>query len=122
MAKSTTTPVDAKTIRLAFAAGEFAVTDAALTSLSPSARGRLHPEAVEAFEATHPGQVYAGPHRKSEPTVTLPVTRKSKSGATLKRPVTVPRSQVRALAGVMGKRGRLSAADISRATAAYMAK
>jgi len=137
MSKNIATPVSAKTVRAAFAAGEFTAPTEALPSLlggknvkvdgvlthvpSPSGlvRGRLNPAAVEAFNAQVKGKVYAGEKTKVEDkTITLDLRKPNAKGAMLKRPEAFPVSQVRALAGISGRKGRISREALARATEA----
>ena len=53
--------------------------------------------------------------------VTLPTTKPNARGARMKRPVTLPISEVRSLAGAEGRKGRLSKAQVAQATEAYEA-
>lgn len=119
------TLVTAARVREAFANGEFTAPDAALPSLvgrngDGRVRGRLNPLAVEAFNEQVKGEAYAGEKSPLEGAkmVTLPLTKPNAKGALLKRPEDFPMSEVRRLAGVEGKKGRLSKADIARATEA----
>lgn len=123
MSKSVSTPVSAKTVRAAFAAKAFEAPAAALPSLVGNgprgARGRLHPAAREAFEAAHPGFVVAEKTVSDEPTVEIVPVRQDKAGRTRRlkaRQVAV--SEVRALAGTVGKRGRLGKVEIAAAAEA----
>ncbi len=130
MSKSTTSPVlvNAARVREAFRAGLFTAPDAALPSLMGKngdgrVRGRLNPLAVEAFNAGVKGEQYAGEKSTVESkSVTLPLTKMSAAGARLKRPESFPLSQVRTLAGVEGKKGRLSSAEVARAAEAVVAQ
>jgi hypothetical protein len=138
MTKNLAAPVNAKFIRTAFANGEFTAPDSALVSLtgrgvkvvkgetvqvgSGLIRGRLHPSAVAAFLAVNPDASYQEKSVAEAKMVTVPVTKTSKTGATLKRPVSLPISQVRALAGSGDKKGRLSSADVVAAARAFEAQ
>lgn len=112
-------------IRAAFHNGDLTVPDEALPSMTGGpqgrGRGRVHKAAVAAFIETNPGAVYA---EKTVPakTVTLPVTKKSKTGATLKRPVEVSLAEARRLSGTVGQKGRLSNASVEAAARAYEAE
>lgn len=136
---SNPTLVSARTIRTAFQTGALkveAVKDAKGKVVSPASilgkagdgkvvRGRLHPAFIEAYKAANPGHDYRekavkSTGGKSSGTVTLPVTKTSKSGATLKRPVEVPMAEFRRLSGTT--RGRVGAKAVEAATAAYMAE
>jgi hypothetical protein len=127
MSKSTTAPVlvSAARIREAFQAGLFTAPDAALPSLIGSkgdgnVRGRLNPLAVEAFEAQVKGEQYAGEKQGglgvASKTVEVPMF-SPKTGRPVKsRTLTI--GEVRTLAGVEGRKGRLSAAHIAAAAKA----
>lgn len=121
------TLVPASRVREAFRAGLFTAPDAALPCLIGKngdgvVRGRLNPLAVEAFNEQVKGEQYAGEKSPVESKqVTLATTKMNAAGARLKRPVTLSLAQVRDLAGVKGKKGRLSAAEVATATAAYEA-
>ena len=131
--RSVATPVSAKRVRAAFAAGEFTAPDEALPSLiggsytktggfvestSGLVRGRLNPAAIEAFNAQVKGEVYAGEKSNVEArTVEVPMF-SPKTGRPVK-PVTKTLAEVRAAAGVEGKKGRLSQADLHRAAVAF---
>lgn len=124
MSKSTITLVPASRVRAAFAAGEFTAPEAALPSLigakgDGKVRGRLNPLAIAAFNEQVKGEQYAGEKSKVEAkSVTLPLTKMNAAGARLKRPEAFPLSEVRALAGVVGKKGRLSSAEVKAAAEA----
>lgn len=128
MSKSNITLVPASRVREAFAAGEFTAPEAALPSLvgkngDGRVRGRLNPLAVEAFNEQVEGEQYAGEKSPVESKqVTLPLTKMNAKGARLKRPEAFPLSEVRALAGVVGKKGRLSAAEVAKAAEAVEAQ
>lgn len=126
MAKRNLVPVTAREIREAFARGEFTARDESLPSLrggdSGKVRGRISPSAVEDFLAVNPDRVLVKSAEAEVKTVTLPLTKTSARGATLKRPEAFPIAEVRRLAGVEGKRGRLSKEHIAKATAAVMAE
>lgn len=124
MSKSTITLVPASRVRAAFAAGEFKVEDAALPSLigrngDGKVRGRLNPLAVKAFNEQVDGEEYAGEKSAVESkSITLPLTKMNAAGARLKRPESFPLAEVRRFAGVEGKKGRLSAAEVAKAVEA----
>jgi hypothetical protein len=125
MSKSkSVTLVPASRVRAAYAEGLFTVPDAGLACLigrngDGRVRGRLNPIAVEAFNEQVEGEQYAGEKSPVESkTVTLPLTKMNAKGARLKRPEDFPLSEVRRLAGVSGKKGRLSAAEIAKAAEA----
>lgn len=132
---SNTIKVNAARVRAAFAAGEFTAPDAALPSLLGGSytktkgyqagtgviRGRLNPLAVEAFNEQVKGEVYAGEKAKDAvggnvKTVEVPMF-SAKTGRPVKS-VTRTLSEVRTLAGVEGKKGRLSKADLLAAAVA----
>jgi hypothetical protein len=119
------TPVPAKFIRAAARNGEVTVTDAALDCVlggpQGRGRGRLNKDLIAAFEAENPAYVYAGEKSDKEvKSVTLDLTKPNARGARLKRPETVAISEVRKRAGVVGKVGRLSKADLSKAADSIM--
>lgn len=117
------TPVPAKRVRAAFAEGLFTAPDKALPSLigkngDGKVRGRLHPEAVAAFNEQVKGEVYAGEKSKVEQkTVEVPMF-SPKTGRPVK-PVVKTLAEVRAAAGISGKKGRISASDLHRAALAF---
>jgi hypothetical protein len=128
MSKSNITLVPASRVRAAFAAGEFTAPEAALPSLvgkngDGRVRGRLNPLAVAAFNEQVKGEQYAGEKSPVESkSITLPLTKTTAAGAKVKRPEAFPLSEVRALAGVVGKKGRLSASEVETATQAVIAQ
>ncbi len=128
MSKPTITLVPAARVREAYREGLFTAPDEALASLvgangSGKVRGRLNPAAIAAFNEQMTGEQYAGEKSPVEGrTVTLPLTKVNAKGARLKRPETFPLSEVRSLAGVVGKKGRLSAAEIAKAAEAVEAQ
>lgn len=127
MSKRKVTEVNADFIRKAAREGRVTLTDAALPAFTSGpqghGRGRLPKSAIEAFEAENPGYVYAGEKSRHEGRqVTLPLTKPNARGARLKRPEAFPVSQVRALAGVTGKAGRLSEAEKAKAAEAVMSE
>lgn len=128
MSKSNITLVPASRVREAFAQGLFTAPEAALPSLvgkngDGRVRGRLNPLAVEAFNAQVEGEQYAGEKSAVEgKTITLPLTKMTAAGARVKRPETFPLARVRSLAGVEGKKGRLSKAEVERAAEAVIAE
>lgn len=131
--RSVATPVSAKRVRAAFVAGEFTAPDEALPSLlggtytktggfvqseSGLVRGRLNPAAIAAFNEQVSGEVYAGEKVNVEArTIEVPMF-SPKTGRPVKSLVK-PISEVRAAAGVEGKKGRLSAADLHKAAVAF---
>lgn len=139
MSNSTTAPVlvaTAAVVREAFAAGKFTAPEKALPSLN-SGRGRISPVAVEAFLASKAGKGYTMPFLGNTDSEGNPVVKVSKPAATIEvprvsvdakgrrrtlKPVTMTVAEVRALAGVEGKRGRLSKAAIEAAGAAHVAQ
>lgn len=146
MAKSASTPVAAKTIRTAFTDGTLdphnvpaldangnvrTDKDGNVILADPACifgkgnsgvvRGRLNPAFVRVYtEAT--GNTYAEKSVAEGRTLTLPLTKMNAKGARLKRPETFPVAEVRRLAGVEGKTGRLSSASIAKAAAAVEAE
>lgn len=133
MAKSTLTRVNSKTVRTAFVTGALdasKVIDAKGNPVSTASlfgadgtgekvRGRLKPEFVQAFLDANPGTEFVEGAQANVKTVEVP--RKSAKGRDLK-PAVLPIAEVRALAGVEGKKGRLSRADLARAGQALMAQ
>ena len=125
MAKRKVVQVNAQFIRQAAREGRVTLTDADLPAFTGGpqgrGRGRLPKSAIAAFEAENPGFVYAGEKSAVEQkTVTLPLTKPNARGAMLKRPEDFPIKEVRQRAGVVGKKGRLSAADLTRAAESVM--
>lgn len=81
-------------------------------------RGRIHPAFRDAYLAANPGHVFGeGEDAPASRTVNLPLV-SAKTGRAIK-PVEVPVSEAKRLAGVEGKRGRLSSEELARAAAAY---
>lgn len=133
MAKAKTL-VTASTIREAFRNGTLNVADvkdAKGNPVSPASilgadgtgtkvRGRLNPAFVAHFVANTPGTAYKEKVAERK-TRALTYTVKDKAGRSRKREVTLTIAEVRALAGVTGKKGRLSQADLDRAGEAYAA-
>jgi len=122
-------PVDAATIRAAFHNGDLdpaKVVDGKGEQVNPAClfggpqgrgRGRLNPAFVQAFIDANPGATYDQKGANAQPkTVSVPRT-SPKTGRPVK-PTVLPLSEVRALAGVSGKRGRLSSTDLANAAAA----
>lgn len=124
--KNIATPVPAKRVREAFAQGLFTVPDEGLACLvgkngDGKVRGRLNPIVVEAFNAQVTGEVYAGEKSPVEAkSVTLALTKPNAKGARLKRPESFPLAEVRKRAGVEGKAGRLSKANLAAAADSIM--
>lgn len=133
MAKSALTPVTTKTVRMAFVTGALdasKVVDAKGNPVSTASllgadgtgekvRGRLKPEFIDAYVAANPGTVFVeGPDANVK---TVEVPRKSAKGRDLK-PAVLPIAEVRRLAGIEGKKGRLSKADLAKAGAALVAQ
>lgn len=122
------TPVPAKVVRKFAREGRITVTDKALASVmgrdgsGERVRGRLHPEVIAAFNAENgEGLVYAGEKSSAEAKqVTLDLTKPNARGARLKRPEAFPIAEIRARAGVEGKKGRLSRADLTAAAESVM--
>lgn len=117
------TLVSAARVREAFTAGLFTAPDEALPSLvgrngDGRVRGRLNPLAVKAFNEQVKGERYAGEKSEVEAkTVTLTMY-SPKTGRAVK-PITKPIAEVRKAAGVEGKKGRLSKADLHAAALAF---
>jgi hypothetical protein len=83
-------------------------------------RGRVHPAHVEVFLAANPGTVFGeGEDAPPARTAMLPLL-SAKTGKPIK-PVEVSVTEAKALAGVKGKRGRLSSDELARAAKAYQA-
>ncbi len=81
-------------------------------------RGRIHPAHRDVFLAANPGTVFGeGDNAPASRTVDLPLV-SAKTGRPIK-PVNVPVAEAKRLAGVEGKRGRLSSAELVAAAAAY---
>ena len=88
------------------------------TRKSPgNVRGRIHPAHVQVFLDANPGTVF-GEGENAPAARTIKVPRKGANGRALS-PVTLPVSEAKALAGVAGKRGRMSSAELEAAGAAY---
>jgi hypothetical protein len=128
MGKSNVTLVPASRVREAFAEGLFKAPEAALPSLvgkngDGRVRGRLNPLAIEAFNEQVKGEQYAGEKSAVEAKmVTLPLVKPNAKGALLKRPEAFPVSEVRRLAGIEGRKGRISKAAIATAAEAVQAE
>jgi hypothetical protein len=132
--RNVATPVSIKTIRTAFQDGTLDATKVVDSKGNPvnansvlgrdgdvsRVRGRIHPAFVAAYVEANPGSVYAEKSAVEQSTITLPVTKTSKSGATLARPVEVPLSEFRRLSGQA--MGRPSAAAKATAADAYKAE
>lgn len=119
-------PVSAARVREAYRAGLFKAPDAALPSLVGAktkgvVRGRLNPLAVEAFNKAMKakGEVYGGEKSgiTASKTVEVPMF-SAKTGRPVK-PITKTLDEVRAAAGITGKKGRISKADLHRAALAF---
>lgn len=110
-------PVSARTIREAYRAGEFNAPEVAQTSLAEGARGRLHPKAVEAYLKVNKGAAYREKSVAEQPTVEVPYVKRNKRGARLNRKATMTVAEVRRLAGIEGRRGRLPKSAIEKASA-----
>jgi hypothetical protein len=81
-------------------------------------RGRIAPFFRDAYLAANPGHVFGeGESAPPARTVALPLV-SQKTGRPIK-PVTVSVTEAKALAGVEGKRGRLSSDELARAAKAY---
>ena len=86
---------------------------------STKVRGRIHPAFVAAFNAVNKSVQYAEKRVKAEAMVEIPrVSVDSKGRKRALKPVTLPASEVRALAGESGKRGRIGKDTIAKASAA----
>lgn len=120
MSKNTKATATAKDIRAWFASNPSKVDESFATSLKPNARGRLHPKAVEVFQAATK-QSYAK-STTAERFITLQATKVNAAGA--KRSVTlkVPAAEVRSFLGAEGKRGRLSSEGLAKAGAHFVAQ
>lgn len=134
--RSIQTPVPAKRIRQAFQSNErgldaLTIVDSKGKPVSPNAvlgrdgdvsrvRGRLNPAHVAAFLDKFPEHTYAEKSQAEGKSISLPVTKTSKSGATLQRPVDVPMSEFRRLSGQA--KGRPSRESLTRAAEAYKAE
>jgi hypothetical protein len=118
MARKTLTPVPAKAVRSFFAENPTLVPDAALVSLRPGQRGRLHPDAVAVFNERNAeqGVEYV---TGNVPGSMVTFTYTQPSGRKAKATEFVADSDLRALAGdLAGERGRLSAAATEAALTA----
>lgn len=133
MSKSALKPVSAKVIRTAFRDGTLdasKVVDANGKPVNPVSifgtdgdvsrcRGRLNPAFAEFYVANVKGTSYS---EKVAEVSTIEVPLNSpKTGRPIK-PVTLPVSEVRALAGISGKAGRISKADLAKAGEAWQAR
>lgn len=129
MSKSKSIVVNTATIRAAFM-GDNALTPAegvstaslfganGTASAPVKVRGRIHPAHRDVFLAANPGTVFGeGENAPAKRTVDLPLV-SEKTGRPIK-PVTVPVTEAKRLAGVEGKRGRLSSDELVAAAAAY---
>ncbi len=85
-------------------------------------RGRLNPAFVRVFLDANPDATYAEKSGAEAATVEVPLVKRSKTGARLKRPERLPVAEVRALAGVSGQKGRLSSASLLKAAEAIQAQ
>lgn len=134
MAKSKTL-VTAAAIRKAFQSGALNVADVVDAKGNPvnpvsvlgrdgdtsRIRGRVNPAFAAHFVANTPGTEYKEKVAERK-TRDLTYSVKDKAGRSRKRSVTLTIAEVRALAGVTGKKGRLSQADLDRAGEAYAAR
>jgi hypothetical protein len=120
MSKNTAKTATAKDIRAWFTANPSKVDESFSTSLKPNARGRLHPKAVEVFQAATK-QSYTK-STTAERFITLQATKVNAAGA--KRAVTlkVSAAEVRAFLGAEGKRGRLSSEGLAKAGQHFVAQ
>ena len=128
--RSVKTPVSAKTIRTAFRDGTLNVKDVKDANGKPvnpvsifgpegdqsRCRGRLNPAFAAFYTEKVKGTTYAEKSGADERTVEVPRV-SAKTGRAIK-PTVLPIAEVRALAGVSGKKGRLSKADLTAAAEA----
>lgn len=128
--RSVKTPVSAKTIRTAFRDGTLNVKDVKDANGKPinpvsvlgadgdasRCRGRLLPAFAAFYTEKFPNTTYAEKSGADERTVEVPRV-SAKTGRPVK-PTRLPIAEVRALAGVSGKKGRLSKADLLAAAEA----
>lgn len=128
--KNALAPVSAKFVRAAFRDGTLdaskvvdakgnAVNTASLFGASGDStkvRGRIHPAFVAAFNESGLG-TYAEKSVAEKNMVTVPLN-SPKTGRPIK-PVSLPIGEVRVLAGIVGKKGRISSADLANAGRAY---
>lgn len=128
-AKNALRPVPARVVREFARSNRVTVTDDALACVTGGpqgrGRGRLHPDLIAAFNAENgEGLVYdeAKGKRLAGRMVTLPLVKPNARGAMLKRPEDFPIAEVRKRAGVEGKKGRLSKADIAKAAASVQSE
>jgi len=123
MSKNALKPVPARVVREFAREGRITITDAALDCVlggpQGRGRGRLNRDLIAAFNAENgEGLVYAGEKSEAEvKTVEVPMF-SPKTGRPVKALVK-PLSEVREAAGVKGKRGRLSAADLHAAALVF---
>lgn len=134
MSKSKSIVVSTATIRAAFVGDNATLNPAKVTDAKGAAvstasllgksgdgsmvRGRIHPLFVAAYLAANPGTTFGeGDNKPADRTVSLPLV-SEKTGRPIK-PVTVPVSEAKSLAGVAGKRGRLSSDELVAAAKAY---
>lgn len=129
-----TKPVSAATIRQAFRDGTLNVADVKNEkgeAVNPASifgadgtgqkvRGRLNPAFVAAYLAANPTASYAEKSVAEKRTVMLPLV-SAKTGKAIK-PVEVTVTEARALAGVPGGKGRLSADTLAKAAAAFQSQ
>lgn len=110
--------VPASEVRAFLKANPSLVTDAARASVN--GRGRLHPEAREAFN-TSPENKGKREYAEGNPaTMTLTYPATGPKGRRVTRKALLPKDTVRALAGdLAGQRGPLSKAAITAAAEAY---
>jgi hypothetical protein len=114
MSKRSLPTATAREVRAWFGEHKDKLPEAAAKSVA--GRGRLHPEAVAAFNAES-GMAYA---ERNVPVMPLAYTVQDKAGRNIKRTATVPVFGVRLLAGELaGKRGRFSAKALAAAGEAY---
>jgi hypothetical protein len=129
MSKSKSIVVNTATIRAAFM-GKGALTPADGVSTASlfgangtatapvKVRGRIHPAHRDVYLAANPGHTFGeGDAAPAKRTVLLPLV-SAKTGRAIK-PVEVSVTEAKTLAGVAGKRGRLSSDELERAAAAF---
>lgn len=108
-------------VRSAFHNGDLTVPDDALASMTGGpqgrGRGRVAKFAVEAFIALNPGAVYAEKSGAGVKTVEVPMF-SPKTGRAVKS-LTKTLAEVRTAAGIEGKKGRISGADLHVAALAF---
>lgn len=92
------------------------------TMPTPGSRGRLHPDTIAAFHKANKGLIYETASVAEKRHVEVPVTTLDKAGRKTTRKVSLTTEQAReALGHPKGKRGRISANDLSLALSAVEA-